>query len=736
VTPAAHKARRALFEYAATALLSSFAAFVLMKLWRADLRVPFDYGGDATIFQYVIKTAHEHGWYLYNPNAGAPWGLDLRDYPFAAHDTLHVVLLEILSLFTRDWGLTTNLYFLLGFPLISCASLAVLRHTRVAPVPAIAASVLYSFLPSRLIKGEGHLFLDVFFQVPLAVLVLLWLAGDDPPFTAERPGRRWPALSLTGRRSLATLGICTVVATTSLYYAYFALCLAFAVGVWASLEHRSARHVLSATIVVGVIAVLLAVQALPTLFMHVQHGPNPGIATRNSGEAEIFGLKIVQLLLPADGHRSAWIRALKHRYYSFAPLSNENDCTSLGCIGDVGFLFLLGVVVRTWRPVRERADLTRPLAVMNLMAILLGTIGGFSSLIALLITPQFRTYSRLNVYIGFFALFAVALLLERIITWRQRVGMWVAGAALVLGLVDQSSLDMIRKYAATETRFGEDASFVKRIEATLPAGSMVYELPYIAFPDFGLVQQLYLFDAMILPLHSTSLRWSQPVMHGRQGDAFEQKMDRVDPARIGQRLARVGYSGVVVLRAGYADRGAAVEAGLRAALAAEPVVDGAGRFAFFDLSGLRAKDARLPSPEQLGAMLNPVDVLFPSGCFGAEHADAMLFHWCEGSGEWVFENDGTAPRRARVRATLVAGRPPARLTFEGSVLAASVDLEEPVAFEREILVPPGRSVVKFHCDGKPVHAAPDPRTLVWRAENLTVDEGDDGPPDAPDAAPN
>src|SRR4029079_4241684 len=108
--------------YLLAALTSILAAILLLQLWKADLRVPFDYGGDALSFSIVVKSVVDNGWYLHTPQVGARFGLDMHDFPFA--DSLHLLVIKGMSLFTGDWALLFNLYFLLGFPLIAMAAMA------------------------------------------------------------------------------------------------------------------------------------------------------------------------------------------------------------------------------------------------------------------------------------------------------------------------------------------------------------------------------------------------------------------------------------------------------------------------------------------------------------------------------------------------------------------------------------------------------------------------------------
>src|SRR5262245_34407562 len=86
---------RTLGAYALAALLSLVAAVPLLELWQARLRVPFDYNGDSLSFAMVAKAVVDHGWYLNNPQLGAPFGQQMHDFPFA--DSLHLLIIKLLS---------------------------------------------------------------------------------------------------------------------------------------------------------------------------------------------------------------------------------------------------------------------------------------------------------------------------------------------------------------------------------------------------------------------------------------------------------------------------------------------------------------------------------------------------------------------------------------------------------------------------------------------------------------
>ena len=108
---------RSASQYLAAALLSLLFVFLLLKLYRADFKVPLHYNGDALLHSMFIKGIIENGWYWQNPRLGAPG--DLKMYDFPAVDNSAAVVLKFLSLFSSHPIVVLNLFYLLTFPLIT-----------------------------------------------------------------------------------------------------------------------------------------------------------------------------------------------------------------------------------------------------------------------------------------------------------------------------------------------------------------------------------------------------------------------------------------------------------------------------------------------------------------------------------------------------------------------------------------------------------------------------------------
>lgn len=715
----------AILTYGGAALAACIEAVLAMRLWRADLRVPFSYRGDSVFFSMMVKSVVDHGWYLTNPQLGAPGVLALHDFPQA--DAIHLLLIKVLSIFSSDWALLFNVYFLLGFPLIALSSLAVLRHFRVASGPAFAVSLLYAFLPSRLLIGELHFYLSVFFQVPLAILLALWVAGDEPPLfdAGERP---WPPrLALRRRRSVVALAIALLVSGTGVYYAFFAGALILAAGVWSALERRSSRHAAAAVALVAVILAGLALQSIPTVLYRRAMGPNPGVAVRPVGEAETYALKIAPLLLPVAEHRVRALAELGARYERATDTVAEVTATSLGFVGAAGFLILIGLLFRRGQaaraPSEERPPLFSALARLNLAALLLATTGGFGALFALCVSAQIRTYARLHVYIAFLALFCVALLLDRLWRTRPRVGALVTAAVAFLGLADQITPGAVPPYGRRARDFHADAAFVHGLEARLPRGAQIFQLPYLLFPESGGIAGTKLMDYDLLRpyLHSHSLRWSYPAMFGRTADAWTSAVADEPVPELLRTLSDAGFLGVLIDRNGYPDEGKAIIAAFTVALG-DAAKTAEGRLVFFDLreanatalAGLSVEEREQRRREALDRPL----VRWLDGFFPPEQGADGPFRWC--SGDCWIEISNPAAREVRVTLSmrLSAPAPPALLRVRGDIWTEKIALPDGGAeIARTLTVRPGRHPIHLQSDGAPAVSAHDPRRLVLRVDD-------------------
>jgi phosphoglycerol transferase len=429
-------------------------------------------------------------------------------------------------------------------------------------------------------------------MVPPLVLVLLWLCqGERLIF---RGSNQNPPAWCNGK-TLGSVFICVLVACAGIYYAFFACGFILLAGVVGAVRMRRTHSLVDGVMLTGILAGAGILNVSPTLIYAAQHGKNKVAGVRSLGESEIYGLKLTQLLLPVGGHRIDALAQLNHRYNN-NPIArgNENQVATLGFIGSFGFLFLLGRSL-FWRP--RTVSLEDGLAALNLFAVLLATVGGLGSLLDLFGFHNIRAYNRICVYIAFFSLFAVVLLLDKV--WRRYFGLtkgkWVLVGLLVvfalLGILDQCCrLTQLRHTyswlngSRTFAQFRSDAAFISTLEARLTPGTMIFQLPYVAFPESpGPTPHMPDCDHFRAYLHSTTLRWSYGAMKGRKTDAWQKWIAEQPLDKMVRALVEAGFGGVYLNRKGFADEGATLEHGLAQLLGPPSLVSGDKTLVFFDL---------------------------------------------------------------------------------------------------------------------------------------------------------
>lgn len=581
----------------ATALCLLILAWV-MQLWRADLAVPFTlWGGDELFYSLLIKGGIDNGWYLHNSFVGMPAGLELHDY--ASADSLHLLVIRLLSFCTSNWAIILNTYFLLGFPLATLTALFVFRKFQVSNPTAVVGSLLFAFLPYHFWRGETQIFLAAYYLIPLMVMVLLWICTGEPLFGGKQgPDKfhgRWASSA-----AIMSLIICIAVGSGGVYYAFFGGFFLIIAGVFGLAQQRSLRPLLAAGILLAILTLTFLANVAPSIRYAHQYAVN-NASRRPPSAAELYSMKITHLVLPVTKHRIAYLADRKNAYLRGTILANENDMASLGIIGSLGFLGLIGWLVCGNHRVYQ-AKLFNSLSVLNIAGILFATMAGFGALFAFYISPQIRGYNRISVYIGFFALFAVVLYVEGLVRrWAPSVVgrcLWygVLGLVLSLGVLDQTTPEFVPSYERIKEEFSSDAEFVRRIEMLLPPNAMVFQLPYMPFPEGAVIHRMRAYDPLRGYLHSQVLRWSFGAMKLREGDAWQRQVAAKPLVEMVEALQRAGFHGIYLDRYGYPDQGAEMETGLSMLLHTSPLISANQRLVFFKFANEKHFTAPTTSP--------------------------------------------------------------------------------------------------------------------------------------------
>jgi hypothetical protein len=698
----------------ATVALTLIGAALALELWRANLSVPLRYTqiDDSKFYFMLVKGIIDHGWYQTNANLGAPFGQQLYDFPQGA-DNLNFLLIRLLAVFSSNWALVTNLFFLLTFPLTGLAAYHALRQLDVSRAAASVCAVLFALLPYHFYRHESQVLLSAYYSVPLTAYLFIALVAGRPLFTTRHDpnpptqiGAR--ALRRLSGRTVLTAGTCVVIGSAGLYYAGFALVLLPAATIIAAVGGRGRRALWSGLAVSVLVGATLAFNLMPSIVYGARHGPNSAIK-RTAIESEQLGMRLSNLLLPVQGDRIPGLSTVSAKYAAATSPGYCESCNeTLGIVGASGFLVLCVVGLTALVGVAGTAAAGRmawqarfrPAALGVAVAFGIGTIGGVSSLIAYFVTPDLRGWNRLSLFIAFFSLLAVGMLLDgarRALRRRSDVRLgWVGLLVVVLGVgaVEQTSNFYLVSYAAAAREYNSDQFFGRRIESRLPRGSNVLELPYVPFPEGYHVAGVPTtstsafttsYELLRPYLSTTGLNFSFGAIKGRPDD-WESALSAKPLNLAVAGAAAAGFAGIYVDPRGYGNEAPRVDAWLRGLLGAGPIVSSLDNAWFFDLRPYARRLAAALSTSALAALreatLDPLQATCGSG-----------------PAELELTNPGTRPVDAALSATLqngVAGGAEIVIGFPGGATERrTIASTRPTLLRRRVVLPPGTSVVTF-----------------------------------------
>lgn len=560
------------------AIFSFLLASVLMTGWPTgllpNLDYPYSYSGDGLSYSWLIQRAIE-GWTFDNPRSGYPFGSNFLDYP--GSDSGNYLILKLIGLLTGEYHSALNLYFLFGFTATFIASFCVLRKVGLVMPFAFSAAILFNFLPFHFLRLE-HLFYTWYFVVPVFYYIALKIFDSK--------------LNENDKTNIFTklfYAICLMIlGSFGVYYALFGLIILFVAAIPAVINKNKRALRLAFFVSCFVIIGVLSNLAPNLIYQHI-NGPNTEVGKRNPSESEIYGFKFAQLVLPRPGHRIEKFKKITNNYNNNSPIINENFTSGLGIVGSLG-IFSLFFLISSVLSGNEKNKSLKAVALIVLVLFMFGTIGGFGSIFAMVVTPSFRGWSRISVFIGFGALLGLFIIIQDALSKRFSghtfafLSYTIAIIFLIGGIYDQTVSANDANNEQISKSFRLDKDFIHSIENTLPAGSPIYQLPYMPFPETAPLYRLHTYDLAAGFLHSSSLRWSYAGMKGRSGDFFYRSLAQETIEKQLDVIKRLGFAGIYIDKRGFEDNGQSLIDALTTLLGGPPALIRAdGEVAFFRL---------------------------------------------------------------------------------------------------------------------------------------------------------
>jgi len=278
------------------------------------------------------------------------------------------------------------------------------------------------------------------------------------------------------------------------------------------------------------------------------------LLARNYAGTEMYALKPVEMFIPPAYHHSNGLAFFGHRYARWSSWRGEVFLPYLGLVGIVGILWLAWSSLR--RVVAQRPLPSPALAVLWIVAF--ATVGGVTNILAFFLGFQvFRATNRAVIFISAIVLCYLVVRLSRA-TARRPAGWRLGAAALVavVGVWDQLPRpDGSAERAAIVAAVQADEAFGRRLEAALPEGAMIFQLPVLGFPEVAPPHRLGAYEHFRPYLATRTLRFSYGAAKSRARGGWQRDLEQLPMRAAVPLLQEYGFSGLYINRKGYRDRG-------------------------------------------------------------------------------------------------------------------------------------------------------------------------------------
>jgi phosphoglycerol transferase len=536
----------------AGSILSFILANILLSGWSSgitpNLSFPFIYAGDGFFTGWGIQRLIE-GWVWENDRSGYPFGSNFHDFPGSDFGSL--LVLKILGSITGEYFNALNIYVLLSFPLAFVSAFIVQIRFGLNRYFATSSALLFAFLPFHFFR-LAHLFYLFYFVIPIFFYYSFKI------FSCENTQKENRVFNL---KNVIAFFILLLISSFGVYYALFGMIVIAVGGIAGAFKLWSFKPLILSIIAIAIIAFGVFLNLAPSIINNVKNGPNSEVAVRNIAEAEIYGFKLAQLVLPRDDHRVPHLAAITKKYSESAPLINENRTATLGLFGSIG-LFLAGCVLAANSAGRSAESRISFLALISLVLFLSGTIGGLGSLFAMTITSSIRGWNRISPFLSFSCLAIFFFILQNYLSFLRNskaLYPFAAFCILLIGIYDQTVPADPSTIANTKNRFEADRSFIQEIERNIESNSPIYQLPYMPFPESPPINSLGDYELGLGFVHSKTLRWSYGGMKGRPGDLFYRELGKKPISEQLPFIKKLGFKGIYVDRRGFSDNAKALE---------------------------------------------------------------------------------------------------------------------------------------------------------------------------------
>jgi hypothetical protein len=306
-------------------------------------------------------------------------------------------------------------------------------------------------------------------------------------------------------------------------------------------------------LVAGGVAVAAFVITNAEIWLYSDEPEGLALLARNYGGTERYALKPVEMLIPPQYHRWDWLAFFGQRYDRWSEWRGEAFLPYLGLAGIVGLVWLQLLTIR--RILLRRPSPGQALSGAWLLAY--ATAGGLTNVLAFFVGFQvFRATNRVATFFSALVLLFLVVRLSRLTArWPASLRVAAALAVAAIGLLDQLPRPTLHEVAARiAADVRSDAALGRELEAALPRGAKVFQLPVLGFPEVLPPHLLSDYEHFRPYLATRDLCFTYGAAKFRARSRWQRDLENEPTASLVRRLESYGFAALYLNRKGYEDR--------------------------------------------------------------------------------------------------------------------------------------------------------------------------------------
>jgi len=476
------------------------------------------------------------------PELGAPYDGNWNDWPIIEEFPIYGV-----GLLARCVGI----FAALNVALLTCHLLSglafyfVARYRKIDIVWAFTSALTFGLASYIFSQSPDHPLVALCWHIPLFLLVWDWVSSES----GVGPG---------SKRFWFGIVVGLLAGLQMPYYAgvFCQLVLLGAIAMF--IRMRRLPQLISALCFVAATALAFALMNIDTWAYRFRFGPNPGALVREYQWLEIYGLKLIDLVVPPIMHHLEVFRNVAQWRTHTAILHDEGSY-----FGIIGVAALSILVARAIRPLIKRGSFQFPREAWQVLWIFLFfTTGGLNAIVGLSGFTYFRAGCRFSIVILAISLLFAAEWLTRRRNRPVFSGLAACACCLVVLLDQVPARPSAEEKESVTRQISSDQKFVADMELVLQHGAMVFQLPVMDFPESPLRTESS-YDHLRPYLYTHYLRFSFGSMKGRPREQWQHEVVNMSLPDAIAEIKKRGFSALYISRIGYPDGAYELEQNLR-----------------------------------------------------------------------------------------------------------------------------------------------------------------------------